>query len=93
MERAWNGEGDLARLSVNSMTGLWASNSHYQYSCKASRQKVEGVGAHATRFVELPDGVAIFDFIYRGQILDNCSYRPIRDQITHTKHTLIAHLL
>ena len=61
------------------MIGFWATDEHYVYSCKTSRRKEEGIGAHATRVVDIDNGDTIFDFIYRSKILDNCIFRPIHD--------------
>ena len=55
MEQAWVGDTDLAKLSINSLIGLRATDEHYVYSCKTSRRKEEGIGAHATHFAELAD--------------------------------------
>ena len=51
MEEAW-GEQDLAKLSINQMIGLWASDADRVYHVKSSKDPVDGLGAWAKRYTE-----------------------------------------
>ena len=45
MEEAWGENADLAKLSVNQMIGLWASDQKQIYHVKTSGDPCDGVGA------------------------------------------------
>jgi nucleoside-triphosphatase THEP1 len=91
MEEAWE-DLDLAKLSINQMIGLWATDGDQIYHVKTSNDPCDGIGAWAKRFVTF-DGGQIYDFIYATQVLSNFSMRPIHDHIMATEHVRIAQLL
>ena len=64
MEAAWqDNDGDMAKLSVNAMIGLWATDERYVYSCRTSRHTEDGIGAHAKRHVVSNSNDTLFGFI------------------------------
>ena len=92
MEEAWGDEEHLAKLSVNMMIGLWASDAQCLYHVKTSQDAVDGMGAWAKRMVKF-EGGELCDFIFRTKVLGNSSMRPLHDQIMSTEHTRIAQIL
>jgi Cdc6-like AAA superfamily ATPase len=92
MEEAWGGHEDLAKLSVNQMIGLWATDATQVYHVKTSKDPVDGLGAWAKRYVEFEGGY-VTDYIFASSLLTNTSMRPIHDQIMCTEHTRLAQLL
>ncbi len=92
MEEAWGEHTDLAKLSVNQMIGLWASDPTHVFHVKTSLDPCDGLGAYAKRYVEYKGGFTC-DYIFASNLLANASMRPIHDQIMCTEHTRLAQLL
>jgi hypothetical protein len=92
MEEAWGDQQDLAKLSINQMIGLWASDATQLFHVKTSSDPCDGFGAFAKRFVEW-EGGQTYDYIFASDLLVNTSMRPIHDQIMCTEHTRLAQLL
>lgn len=92
MEEAWGDQEDLAKLSVNQMIGLWASDATQVFHVKTSNDACDGLGAYAKRYVEFKGGHTC-DYIFASELLVNTSMRPIHDQIMCTEHTRLAQLL
>jgi Cdc6-like AAA superfamily ATPase len=92
MEEAWGEQEDLAKLSINQMIGLWASDADRVYHVKSSKDPVDGLGAWAKRYTEFEGGY-ITDYIFASELLANTSMRPIHDQIMCTERTRLAQLI
>jgi len=92
MEEAWGENKDMAKLSINQLIGLWATDSNQIYHVKTSNGGVDGLGAWAKRFVTF-EGGQIYDYVFATQVLSNASMRPIHDRIMATEHVRIAQLL
>ena len=92
MEAAWDDQ-HLAKLSVNSMIGLWAIRNSESLSCISSNDMTDGVGRRRLRKFGYGHGKIMNDHIFENGLLDNASMRPIHDQILHTEYLRVAQLV
>ncbi len=92
MEEAWGDARDLAKFSVNALVGLWATTNLHTYSVVTSSSPCDAEGSVLKRIVEFGEGETTHDFIRATRVLQNCSMRPIHDQIMHTEATRMAQL-
>ena len=76
MEEAWGDQEDLAKLSINQMIGLWASDATQVYHVKTSKDPADGLGAWAKRYVEFAGGYTT-DYIFASSLLTNTSMRHV----------------
>ena len=88
----WGDESCLAKLSINQMIGLRATDQNQVFQIKSSNDQVDGLAAYAKRFVEF-EGGTLTDFLFAKELLCNTSMRPIHDHIMATEHTRLAQLL
>ena len=97
MEAAWDNL-DLAKLSVNSMCGLWANDFQSQYGVVTTTRPGGGGDYVMSRIVEYEpayegqEAKFVVDQLYAKKTLSNASMRPIHDQIMHTEATGMAQL-
>ena len=92
MEEAWGEDKVLAKMSVNQMIGLWATDRTTVYSVKTTRNSLDAPGHFMRREVHFGDQVTT-DYVYATKSLTNYSWRPIHDQIMHTEATRVAQLI
>ncbi len=95
MDAAWDQDDEhLAKVSVNSLVGLWASTQDYIFSVITSRSECDGAGAYCTRNVKFGTaGETTTDHIFQNKLLQNSSMRPIHDLIMATEATRLAQML
>ena len=68
MEKAWNSDTDLAKLSVNMMFGIWAmGHSQVVYHVKTSNDPDDGVGSWRTRYVDYNGGMTC-DYMFATKL-------------------------
>ena len=93
MQDAWTGdEQHLAKLSVNQLIGLTASERTTVFSVRSSNSREDATGAISTRAVHW-EGGSVIDHVFETKVLTNWSYRALHDQIMHTEYTRIEQLL
>ena len=93
MQDAWTGdEQHLAKLSVNQLIGLTASERTTVFSVRSSNSREDAPGAISTRSVHW-EGGSVIDHVFETKVLTNWSYRALHDQIMHTEYTRVAQLL
>ncbi|CAE8607610.1 unnamed protein product, partial [Polarella glacialis] len=93
MEEAWGSEKDLAKFSVNSMVGLWATTPSCVYSVVTSNSAADAEGAMLKRIVEYGDGLVTHDHIKATKLIQNSSMRPIHDLIMAVESSRMAQLV
>ena len=89
MENAWEDKA-LAKFSINSMIGLWASSNPHVYFAKTSNDTFDGKGSYMKKQVQYGKDELIYDHIFVSKILSNTSMRAIHDQIVHSEATRMA---
>ena len=91
MQEAWGEEQHLAKLSVNAMVGLWASDTQHTYSVRTSNSEEDCQGYHMKRLVSY-EGGSVMDYIYATRLVGNASWRPVHDYIMALEHTRVSQL-
>lgn len=91
IERAWN-DSQLAKHSINSMIGLWASTRTHSYSVITSSEPTDCPSSILTRHFAYGEDEKVIDNIGATRVIDNASYRPLHDMIMHTEATRMAQL-
>ena len=91
IERAWGSDTHLAKYSINSMIGLWASTRTHQYSVITSSNPNDCPKSALTRNFQYADKCVI-DHIQVTSLLDNASMRPIHDMVMGIEHTRMAQM-
>ena len=90
MDAAWpKGEERMAKLSVNTMIGLWARSTEVVYSVRSSSSKLDGTGADFSQAFAYEGGM-VWDFVYARRLLSNGTYRPIHDAVLGFEHCMVA---
>ena len=91
IDRAWGSDRHLAKLSINSMIGLWAATRTHAYSVSTSSNTSDVTQSMLTRHFAYGEQHVI-DSIQVSRLLDNSTMRPIHDLIMHNEHTRMAQL-
>ena len=74
MEEAWGKEEHLAKLSVNSLIGLWARNVDLLYLMRTSNNQLDGNGCqYRQTFVDSKGGTH-WDHVHVAQLFSNASH-------------------
>jgi 23S rRNA maturation mini-RNase III len=94
MEEAW-GESNrnIAKLSCNSMIGLFALETDSVYHVRTSTSALDVPANHVFTREVCWENQCIFDFVYQTPLFTIWSYRAVHDQIMHTEHVRVAQLL
>jgi hypothetical protein len=90
METAWGDNLDLAKLSVNSMIGLWCMDNGDSFHCVTTKHPVAGYTV--TQHFHFADKQRVIDNFYMRTSLSNATMRPIHDLIMHTEATRLAQI-
>ena len=99
MEEAWAGAGDpgLAKLSVNSLIGLWCLDSAYSYKVTSSSHEGDAPpGAHSRRTFHYERGaaqLAVHDFVVKTRLANAASHRPLHDLCMGTEAVRVGQML
>ena len=91
IEHAW-GDRYLAKLSINSVVGLWASTKTHSFSVLTSSHPADCPQSLLTRHFSYGDA-SVIDYISATPLIDNATMRPIHDLRMHTEATRMAQLL
>ncbi len=94
MEEAWDGDLTLAKLSVNSLIGLWAIDEQTSIKVRSSRREDDAPAQGClTSTFHYGDGQCIYDFITRTKLLSNASCRPLHDLCMCTEAVRVGQML
>jgi len=93
MEKAWREDRTLAKLSINSLIGLWAIDEASVVKVRTSSREDDAPreGCLTTTFHY--EGGVVYDFVTRTQLLTNASCRPLHDLCMCTEATRVGQML
>ena len=89
MKQAW-GDTSLAKLSVNSMIGLFARDVSQTFNVRSSTREIDGGGHDFRQLFHNGDDAHIWDYIFCTRVVQNASYRPIHEYIMSFEHVMVA---
>ncbi len=96
MEDAWDGDLTLAKLSVNSLIGLWAIDEQTSIKVRTSRREddapAQGCLTSAFHYGD-GDKQFIYDFVTRTKLISNASCRPLHDLCMCTEAVRVGQML
>lgn len=94
MEEAWDGDLTLAKLSVNSLIGLWAIDEQTSIKVRSSRREDDAPAQGClTSIFHYGDEQCIYDFVTRTKLLSNASCRPLHDLCMCTEAVRVGQML
>ena len=93
MEKAWEGS-DLAKLSVNSLIGLWAIDEATSLKTRTStREDGRPKTDHCLTSIFEYEGGIVYDFTTRTRLISNASCRPLHDLCMCTEAARVGQML
>ena len=94
MERAWKSdESTLAKLSVNSLIGLWAIDEATTLKVRTSTREDEAPTRGCLTSTFHYDGGLVYDFMTRTKLISNASCRPLHDLCVCTEAVRVGQML
>ena len=92
MERAWGENSGNAKLSVNSLIGLWAIDESDMMKIRTSAREDDAPNDCLKSIFEYQGGF-VYDFITKTKIVRNASCRPLHDLCMCSEATRVGQML
>ena len=92
MERAWEGS-ELAKLSINSLIGLWAIDDATTLKVRTSTREDDKPKHGCLTSLVHYEGGLVYDFITRTKLVTNASCRPLHDLCMCTEAVRVGQML
>jgi hypothetical protein len=92
MEVAWAARYQEAKLSVNSLIGLWAIDEAAQYKHRSSAREDDSPGDCLKSTFHYKDGF-VYDFVSTKILASNASCRPLHDLCMSTELVRVGQIL
>jgi hypothetical protein len=92
MERPW-GESPLAKLSVNSLIGLWAIDESTVLKIRNSVREDDAPASGCLTSIFRYEGGLVYDFMTRARLIRNASCRPLHDLCMCAEATRVGQML
>jgi len=93
MEQAWRDNCMLAKLSVNSLIGLWAIDEASTLKVQTSTREDDAPRQGCLTSTFHYDGGFVYDFITRTKLVSNASCRPLHDLCMCTEAVRVGQML
>ena len=94
MERAWQSdESTLAKLSVNSLIGLWAIDEATTLKVRTSTREDDAPTRGCLTSIFHYNGGLVYDFMTRTKLISNASCRPLHDLCMCTEAVRVGQML
>ncbi len=94
MEKAWGDDcGHLAKLSVNSLIGLWAIDEASMLKVQTSTREDDAPRQGCLTSTFHYDGGYVYDFLTRTKLVSNASCRPLHDLCMCTEAVRVGQML
>ena len=93
MEKAWEGDLTLAKLSINSLIGLWAIDEASAVKVRTSRREDDAPLSGCLTSTFHYEGGYIYDFVTRQKLVTNASCRPLHDLCMCTEAVRVGQML
>ena len=93
MEQAWLDNSVLAKLSVNSLIGLWAIDEASTLKVQTSTREDDAPRQGCLTSTFHYDGGFVYDFLTRTKLISNASCRPLHDICMCTEAVRVGQML
>ena len=93
MEEAWGDNCVLAKLSVNSLIGLWAIDEASTLKVQTSTREDDAPRQGCLTSTFHYDGGFVYDFLTRTKLVSNASCRPLHDLCMCTEAVRVGQML